>query len=90
MDHCLRSDCNYGRCSIFIIIKEPIRGLQIFIITSIAGIISGYIIDFIHDKKYLLENNKLSVEFEKIKTTFVSKFNIFWLTVFVPGLSLGY
>ena len=31
----------------------------------------------------------MSVEFEKIKTTFVSKFNIFWLTVFVPGFIIG-
>ncbi|MAZ07080.1 MAG: hypothetical protein CMM99_01250 [Rickettsiales bacterium] len=78
-----------GDAAFLLLSKEPIRGLQIFIITSIAGIISGYIIDFIHDKKYLLEKNKLSVEFEKIKTTFVSKFNIFWLTVFVPGFIIG-
>ncbi len=78
-----------GDAAFLLLSKEPIRGLQIFIITSIVGIISGYIIDFIHDKKYLLEKNKLSVEFEKIKTTFVSKFNIFWLTVFVPGFIIG-
>ena len=78
-----------GDAAFLLLSKEPIRGLQIFIITSIAGIISGYIIDFIHHKKYLLEKNKLSVEFEKIKTTFVSKFNIFWLTVFVPGFIIG-
>lgn len=78
-----------GDAAFLLLSKEPIKGLQIFMITSITGIISGYIIDFIHDKKYLLEKNKLSVEFEKIKTTFVSKFNIFWLTVFVPGFIIG-
>ena len=78
-----------GDAAFLLLSKEPIRGLQIFIITSIVGLISGYIVDFFHEKKYLIEKNKLTVEFEKIKSTFVSKFNIFWLSIFVPGFIIG-
>ena len=78
-----------GDAAFLLLSKEPIRGVQIFIITSIVGIISGYVVDLFHEKKYLIEKNKLSIEFEKIKSTFVSKFNIFWLTIFVPGFIIG-
>ena len=78
-----------GDAAFLLLSKEPIRGVQIFIITSIVGIISGYVVDLFHEKKYLIEKNKLSIEFEKIKSTFVSKFNIFWLSIFVPGFIIG-
>ncbi|PPR42426.1 MAG: hypothetical protein CFH30_00575 [Alphaproteobacteria bacterium MarineAlpha8_Bin1] len=78
-----------GDAAFLLLSKEPIRGVQIFIITSIVGIISGYVVDLFHEKKYLIEKNNLSIEFEKIKSTFVSKFNIFWLSIFVPGFIIG-
>ena len=31
----------------------------------------------------------MKIEFEKIKKTFVSKFNFFWISIFVPGFIVG-
>ena len=78
-----------GDAAFLLLAQEPIRGIQIFIITGISGIILGYLVDIIHGRKYLLEKAKLSVEFEKIQKVFVSKFNVFWIILFVPGFVLG-
>ena len=78
-----------GDAAFLLLAQEPIRGIQIFIITGISGIILGYLVDIIHGRKYLLEKAKLSVEFEKIQKVFVSKFNVFWIILFIPGFVLG-
>ena len=38
---------------------------------------------------YLQGDSKIKVEFEKIAKTFVSKFNIFWTLIFLPGFVIG-
>ncbi len=68
---------------------EPITGLLIFALGATAGSISGYIVDKIHNENYLQGNSKLKIEFEKISTTFVSKFNFFWTIIFLPGFVIG-
>ena len=78
-----------GDAAFLLLAKEPLKGMQIFFITGITGIISGYLVDFIHGRRYLIEKSKLNVEFEKIQKIFVSKFNIFWLIIFIPGFILG-
>jgi hypothetical protein len=37
----------------------------------------------------MMTNSDIELEFEKLKKTFVSKFNIFWLMLFVPGFLIG-
>ena len=34
-------------------------------------------------------NSKIDIKFEKVKKTFVSNFNIFWLLLFIPGFVIG-
>ena len=53
------------------------------------GTISGYIVDFIHGSKYLIQNLQNVLNEEKLDRTFVSKFNIFWIIIFLPGFFLG-
>ena len=78
-----------GDAAFLILAIEPTTGLLIFGIGIIVGSISGYIIDFIHDKNFMQSETKIKVEFEKINKTFVSNFNLFWLFLFIPGFILG-
>ena len=78
-----------GDAAFLILAAEPLTGLFIFTLGAFAGTISGYIVDRIHGEKYLQGNSKLKIEFEKISKTFVSKFNIFWTLIFLPGFLIG-
>ena len=78
-----------GDAAFLLLAAEPITGLFIFALGAFVGTISGYIIDKIHRPNYLQGNSKLKVEFEKIAKIFVSKFNIFWTLIFIPGFVIG-
>ncbi len=78
-----------GDAAFLILAIEPSTGLMIFCLGIIVGSISGYIVDFLHGKEFLLPESKINIEFEKIKKTFVSNFNIFWILLFIPGFLLG-
>ncbi len=78
-----------GDAAFLLIAAEPITGLFIFCLGALVGALTGYIIDTIHGKKYLQGNSKLKIEFEKVSTTFVSKFNLFWTLIFLPGFLIG-
>ena len=78
-----------GDAAFLLLAAEPLTGFFIFGLGAFVGSISGYIVDKIHGEEYLQGNSKLRVEFEKIAKTFVSKFNIFWTLVFLPGFIVG-
>ena len=78
-----------GDAAFLLLAAEPLTGFFIFGLGALVGSISGYIVDKIHGEEYLQGNSKLRVEFEKIVKTFVSKFNIFWTLVFLPGFIVG-
>ena len=78
-----------GDAAFLILAMEPSTGLLIFILGIFVGTISGYIVDLIHGRSFMMTNSDIELEFEKLKKTFVSKFNIFWLMLFVPGFLIG-
>ena len=78
-----------GDAAFLLLAAEPLTGLFIFILGASVGALTGYIVDNIHGEAYLQGNSKLKVEFEKLRKTFVSKFNIFWTLVFIPGFVIG-
>ena len=78
-----------GDAAFLILAMEPSTGLLIFILGIFVGTISGYIVDLIHGRSFMMTNSEIELKFEKIKKTFVSKFNIFWLFLFVPGFFIG-
>ena len=78
-----------GDAAFLLIAAEPKVGLFIFFLGAIVGILSGYIVDQIHEKNFLLTNKKIKLEFEKVRQTFVAKFNSFWTFIFVPGFIFG-
>ncbi len=78
-----------GDAAFLILAVEPSTGLLIFIIGGIAGTISGYIIDIIHGSNYLIQSFEVQKNNDKIDKTLVSKFNIFWFLVFLPGFVFG-
>ncbi len=78
-----------GDAAFLILAIEPSTGLLIFILGIFVGSISGYIIDISHGTKFMLPQSQINVEFEKIKKTFVSNFNIFWIVIFIPGFVIG-
>jgi len=71
-----------GDAAFLILALEPSTGLLIFFIGIIVGSISGYIIDLIHGTSFLQLSSEVKDELIKIKKTFVSKFNYFWLVLF--------
>ena len=78
-----------GDAAFLILAIEPSTGLLIFCLGILVGSISGYIIDLIHGTKFMQSTSKIKVEFENVKKTFVSNFNVFWILLFVPGFILG-
>jgi len=78
-----------GDAAFLILAIEPTTGLLIFFLGILVGTISGYIVDFIHGSKYLIQNLQNVLNEEKLDRTFVSKFNIFWIIIFLPGFFLG-
>ena len=78
-----------GDAAFLILAIEPSTGLLIFGLGIIVGTISGYVVDFIHGTSLMIANTNIELEFEKLKKTFVSKFNIIWLTLFLPGFFVG-
>ena len=78
-----------GDAAFLILAMEPLTGLLIFILGIFVGTISGYVVDLIHGRSFMMTNSDIELEFEKLKKTFVSKFNIFWLMLFVPGFIIG-
>ena len=78
-----------GDAAFLLLSRDPITGIKVFVIAGITGIITGYLVDLFHNKNYLKINQTIKIEFEKIEKTFVSKFNLFWMIIFVPGFLLG-
>ncbi len=78
-----------GDAAFLILAMEPSTGLLIFILGIFVGTASGYIVDLIHGRNFMMTNSEIELEFEKLKKTFVSTFNIFWLLLFVPGFIIG-
>mgnify|MGYP001562591750 FL=1 len=78
-----------GDAAFLILAMEPSTGLLIFVLGIFVGTISGYVVDLIHGRSFMMTNSEIELEFEKLKKTFVSKFNIFWLMLFVPGFIIG-
>ena len=78
-----------GDAAFLILAVEPLTGLLIFALGILVGSISGYCVDIFHGIEFMIPKSKINVEFEKIKKTFVSNFNIFWILIFFPGLVFG-
>ena len=78
-----------GDAAFLILAVEPQTGLLIFILGIFVGSVSGIITDLIHGTHFMQTETKIKIEFDRIKKTFVSKFNFFWLTIFIPGFVLG-
>ena len=79
-----------GDAAFLILALEPSTGFLIFGLGIVVGTISGYIVDLIHGSNYLIQNlEDNNFEKEKLEKTFVSKFNFFWLIIFLPGFVLG-
>ena len=62
-----------GDAAFLLIAEEPKTGLFIFCLGAFVGVLTGYIIDMIHGKKYLQGNSKLKIEFEKIKKSVLER-----------------
>jgi len=79
-----------GDAAFLLLALEPSTGALIFGVGIVVGILSGYAVDMIHGTNFLIHSLEgSSFEKEKIEKTFVSRFNIFWLAIFLPGFFLG-
>ena len=78
-----------GDAAFLILAIEPSTGLLIFALGAVVGSITGYVVDIIHGNKFLIQKFDDDGNKEVLEKTFVSKFNIFWLLIFMPGFILG-
>ena len=78
-----------GDAAFLILAVEPTTGFLIFSLGIAVGTISGYFVDILHGTKFMLPPSDINIKFEKVKKTFVSKFNLFWILLFIPGFALG-
>ena len=78
-----------GDAAFLILAIEPSTGLLIFTLGIIVGSISGYFVDLLHGIKFMMPESKINIKNDKVKKTFVSNFNIFWILLFVPGFVCG-
>ena len=78
-----------GDAAFLILAIEPSTGLLIFALGAVVGSITGYVVDIIHGNKFLIQKFDDDENEEVLEKTFVSKFNIFWLLIFMPGFILG-
>ena len=78
-----------GDAAFLILAIEPSTGLLIFALGAVVGSITGYVVDIIHGNKFLIQKFNDDGNEEVLEKTFVSKFNIFWLLLFMPGFILG-
>ena len=78
-----------GDAAFLLLAAEPKTGLLIFALGAVVGALTGYVVDFFHGKSYLQGNSKIKIEFQKLKKTFVSRFNVFWSLIFLPGFIIG-
>ena len=78
-----------GDAAFLILAMEPSTGFLIFALGIFVGTASGYLVDIFHGHNFMITDSNIELEFEKLKKTFVSKFNIFWLIIFLPGFVLG-
>ena len=78
-----------GDAAFLILAIEPSTGLLIFALGAVVGSITGYVVDIIHGNKFLIQKFDDDGSEEVLEKTFVSKFNIFWLLIFMPGFILG-
>ncbi len=78
-----------GDAAFLILAIEPTTGLLIFSLGIIVGSLSGYFVDILHSTEFMLPDSKVNIEFEKLKKTFVTNFNFFWILLFIPGFIFG-
>ena len=78
-----------GDAAFLILAMEPSTGFLIFALGIFVGTASGYLVDIFHGRNFMITNSNIELEFENLKKTFVSKFNIFWLIIFFPGFIIG-
>mgnify|MGYP001263982645 CR=1 FL=1 len=78
-----------GDAAFLLLAREPGTGLFIFTLGASVGVLTGYTVDKIHGASYLQKDSKINIEFEKLKKTFISKFNFFWTLIFLPGFIIG-
>ena len=79
-----------GDAAFLLLAKEPSKGFLVFLITLFSGIFTGYLVDLFHKENYLKNKKNLKIEYEKVKKTFVSNFNLIWILVFIPGFISGF
>ena len=81
-----------GDAAFLLLAIEPSTGFLIFCIGISVGIISGYIIDYLHGAGFMdnsIKKISKNIKKENLDKIFVSKFNFLWLIIFAPGFVLG-
>ena len=80
-----------GDAAFLLLAQEPLTGVGIFAVGLSVGIVSGYVVDFIHGADFLRsKTNNVNQVQAPVSRTVNSKFlHVMWWLFFIPGLVIG-
>lgn len=79
-----------GDAAFLLLAKSPADALIVFSLCFVAGILSGYIVDWTHGRDFLrVKPNAAAVDEEVRENPLLSPFYRLWLALFAPGAAMG-
>ncbi|MEC8622395.1 MAG: putative manganese transporter, partial [Pseudomonadota bacterium] len=80
-----------GDAACLLLAQEPLTGVGIFAVGLSVGIVSGYVVDFIHRADFLRsKTNNVNQVKAPVSRTVNSKFlHVMWWLFLIPGLIIG-
>ena len=79
-----------GDAAFLLIAKKPLVGFAMLVVGFIVGLVSGILVNKIHGPDFMRDKKSLSIKLpEKKEFYHSSKLDVFWITLFLPGIILG-
>lgn len=79
-----------GDAAFLLLAKAPLDALIVFSICLVAGIVCGYVVDWIHGRDFLrVKSDSAMIDKEVQENPLLSPFYRIWLALFAPGAVIG-
>lgn len=80
-----------GDAAFLLLAQEPKTAMVVFSICFVAGLVAGYLVEWIHGKDFLQEKRETKSEFmaHAERPGIINMLRWPWLALMVPGLALG-
>ena len=79
-----------GDAAFLLLANKPAIAVLVYVLSFVTGIVSGYIVDFIHGRDFLRVRTDYSLEEDTVEENpLLSPFYYLWMLLFVPGAVLA-